>query len=149
MHHDNIADPICMTCIACYSCGNFAARKHLHSMSIICLSLLMQLWPEGLAGIEVKVDRFSHKLPLLMDYIFKQLVSLTVEPNKFDRIREPGRAWSGDTRMPTSSLASVLLTSDCMPSSKTCGLAVLLQLHAPCIFHTATTSACTSIMHPK
>lgn len=48
----------------------------------------MQMWPEGLAGIEIKVDGFSHKLPLLVDYIFQQLVSLKVDPAKFDRVRE-------------------------------------------------------------
>ncbi len=48
----------------------------------------MQMWPEGLAGIEIKVDGFSHKLPLLVDYIFQQLVSLKVHPDRFERIRE-------------------------------------------------------------
>lgn len=48
----------------------------------------MQMWPEGLAGVEIKVDGFSHKLPLLVDYIFQQLVSLKVDPAKFDRVRE-------------------------------------------------------------
>ena len=46
------------------------------------------MWPEGLAGVEIKVDGFSHKLPLLVDYIFQQLVSLKVDPAKFDRVRE-------------------------------------------------------------
>ncbi len=46
------------------------------------------MWPEGLAGVEIKVDGFSHKLPLLVDYIFNQLVNLKVEPDRFDRIRE-------------------------------------------------------------
>ena len=48
----------------------------------------MQMWPEGQAGVEIKVDGFSHKLPLLVDYIFQQLVSLTVDPARFDRVRE-------------------------------------------------------------
>ena len=51
-------------------------------------ALLMQMWPEGLAGIEIKVDGFSHKLPLLVDYIFQQLVTLKVHPDRFERIRE-------------------------------------------------------------
>ena len=46
------------------------------------------MWPEGLAGVEIKVDGFSHKLPLLVDYIFKQLVNLKVAPDRFDRLRE-------------------------------------------------------------
>ena len=64
-------------------CSTQASAQHVHDLPV-----LMQMWPEGLSGIEVKVDGFSHKLPLLVDYIFKQLVSLTVEPDKFDRIRE-------------------------------------------------------------
>ena len=48
----------------------------------------MQMWPEGLAGIEIKVDGFSHKLPLLVDYIFQQLVTLKVQPDRFERLRE-------------------------------------------------------------
>ena len=48
----------------------------------------MQMWPEGLAGIEIKVDGFSHKLPLLVDYIFQQLVSLKVHADRFERVRE-------------------------------------------------------------
>ena len=44
--------------------------------------------PEGLAGIEIKVDGFSHKLPLLVHYIFKQLVDLKVDPACFERLRE-------------------------------------------------------------
>ena len=46
------------------------------------------MWPEGQAGVEIKVDGFSHKLPLLVDYIFQQLVSLKVDPARFDRVRE-------------------------------------------------------------
>ena len=46
------------------------------------------MWPEGLAGIEIKVDGFSHKLPLLVDYIFQQLVTLKVQPDRFERLRE-------------------------------------------------------------
>lgn len=37
-----------------------------------------QVWPEGLNGIEVKVEGFSHKLPLLTTSIVQQLVSLKV-----------------------------------------------------------------------
>lgn len=48
----------------------------------------MQMWPEGQAGVEIKIDGFSHKLPLLVDYIFQQLVSLKVDPDRFDRVRE-------------------------------------------------------------
>ena len=50
--------------------------------------LLIQMWPEGLAGIEIKVDGFSHKLPLLVNYIFQQLVTLKVQPDRFERLRE-------------------------------------------------------------
>lgn len=48
----------------------------------------MQMWPEGQAGVEIKVDGFSHKLPLLVDFIFQQLVGLKVDPARFDRVRE-------------------------------------------------------------
>lgn len=41
-----------------------------------------------MAGIEIKVDGFSHKLPLLVQYIFKQLVDLKIEPSCFERVRE-------------------------------------------------------------
>jgi secreted Zn-dependent insulinase-like peptidase len=37
-----------------------------------------QVWPEGLNGIEIKVEGFSHKLPLLTTSIVQQLVSLKV-----------------------------------------------------------------------
>ncbi|KAL3154731.1 hypothetical protein ABBQ38_011279 [Trebouxia sp. C0009 RCD-2024] len=30
-----------------------------------------KMWPEGQAGVEIKVDGFSHKLPLLVDYFFQ------------------------------------------------------------------------------
>ena len=50
--------------------------------------ITVQMCPEGLAGIEIKVDGFSHKLPLLVQYIFKQLVGLKIEPSCFERVRE-------------------------------------------------------------
>ena len=48
----------------------------------------MQMWPEGQAGVEIKIDGFSHKLPLLVEYIFQQLVGLRVDPDRFERVRE-------------------------------------------------------------
>ncbi|KAL0048825.1 hypothetical protein WJX82_000128 [Trebouxia sp. C0006] len=50
--------------------------------------LSYDMWPEGLAGIEIKVDGFSHKLPLLVNYVFQQLVTLKVQPDRFERLRE-------------------------------------------------------------
>ena len=38
----------------------------------------VQAWPEGLAGIELKVNGFSHKLPLLLEQLVKALVTLKV-----------------------------------------------------------------------
>ena len=38
----------------------------------------MQAWPEGLAGIELKVNGFSHKLPLLLEQLVRALVTLKV-----------------------------------------------------------------------
>ncbi|KAK9915769.1 hypothetical protein WJX75_003936 [Coccomyxa subellipsoidea] len=46
------------------------------------------VWPEGLSGIELKVEGFSHKLALLTSTIVEQLVSLKADPQSFDRIRE-------------------------------------------------------------
>lgn len=34
----------------------------------------MQVWPEGQAGIEVRVEGFSHKLPVLLTYIMTGLL---------------------------------------------------------------------------
>ena len=51
----------------------------------------MQMWPAGLAGIEIKVDGFSHKLPLLVTFIFQQLVNLKVEPDRYETLRSLGR----------------------------------------------------------
>ncbi len=36
------------------------------------------MWPEGLSGIEIKVEGFSHKMALLTSTIVQQLVSLKV-----------------------------------------------------------------------
>ena len=38
----------------------------------------MQVWPEGFAGMELKVNGFSHKLPLLLEQLVKALVALKV-----------------------------------------------------------------------
>ena len=38
----------------------------------------LQAWPEGMAGIELKVNGFSHKLPLLLEQLVQALVSLKV-----------------------------------------------------------------------
>lgn len=50
--------------------------------------IAVQMCPEGLAGIEIKVDGFSHKLSLLVQYIFKQLVDLKINPSCFERVQE-------------------------------------------------------------
>ena len=39
-----------------------------------------QVWPEGLCGVEFKVEGFSHKLPLLVASVAQQLVHLQVLP---------------------------------------------------------------------
>ncbi|KAK9808961.1 hypothetical protein WJX72_007074 [[Myrmecia] bisecta] len=46
------------------------------------------VWLEGLPGIGIKVDGFSHKLPLLVTYIFERLVSLQVDGPTFERVKE-------------------------------------------------------------
>ena len=38
------------------------------------------MWPEGLCGVEFKVEGFSHKLPLLVASVTQQLVRLQVLP---------------------------------------------------------------------
>jgi hypothetical protein len=42
------------------------------------VTVWMQIWPEGVNGIEIKVEGFSHKLALLTASIVQQLVSLAV-----------------------------------------------------------------------
>ena len=44
------------------------------------LGKCLQVWPEGLAGMELKVNGFSHKLPLLLEQLVKALVTLKVRP---------------------------------------------------------------------
>lgn len=63
-------------------------RSLLHSAPNRSGACAVQMCPEGLAGIEIKVDGFSHKLPLLVNFIFKQLVDLKVDPARFERLRE-------------------------------------------------------------
>ena len=38
----------------------------------------LQAWPEGMAGIELKVNGFSHKLPLLLEQLVQALAGLKV-----------------------------------------------------------------------
>lgn len=40
----------------------------------------MQVWPEGLSGIEIKVEGFSHRLAALTETIVQTLVTLKVPP---------------------------------------------------------------------
>ncbi|KAL3144870.1 hypothetical protein ABBQ38_001970 [Trebouxia sp. C0009 RCD-2024] len=89
----------CLTSAAMYDSPAAAAATHLLMKLLedaLCetayladvAGLSYDMWPEGQAGVEIKVDGFSHKLPLLVDYIFQQLVSLKVDPARFDRVRE-------------------------------------------------------------
>ena len=50
------------------------SRNIWPKVSVWCV----QAWPEGLAGIELKVNGFSHKLPLLLEQLVKALVTLKV-----------------------------------------------------------------------
>ena len=52
--------------------------QHTISMLTAAVSLAGQVWPEGLCGVEFKVEGFSHKLPLLVASITHQLVHLQV-----------------------------------------------------------------------
>ena len=45
---------------------------------VTCFPTMLQAWPEGLCGIEIKVEGFSHRLALLISTIVQQLVSLKV-----------------------------------------------------------------------
>ncbi|GAB4823775.1 hypothetical protein N2152v2_010821 [Parachlorella kessleri] len=45
-------------------------------------------WFEGSQGLDVKVDGFSHKLPLLCEYIFQTLAGLRPDEDSFQRVRE-------------------------------------------------------------
>ena len=46
------------------------------------MCLAVQMWPEGLAGVEVKVEGFAHKLPLLVASVTRQLVGLQVPSSR-------------------------------------------------------------------
>ena len=50
----------------------------MHVMMCEALQRLcgLQAWPEGVAGIELKVNGFSHKLPLLLEQLVQALVGL-------------------------------------------------------------------------
>ena len=39
-----------------------------------------QVWPEGIHGLELKVEGFSHKLPVLTKTVFEQLANFKVLP---------------------------------------------------------------------
>ena len=47
-----------------------------HGVRGIVRVVWAQAWPEGMAGIELKVNGFSHKLPLLLDQLVQALVGL-------------------------------------------------------------------------
>ena len=40
------------------------------------------------AGLDVKVDGFSHKLPLLCEFIFRTLAGLKPDEDSFQRVKE-------------------------------------------------------------
>eukprot|EP00887_Chlorella_sp_A99_P000580 scaffold17.g580.t1 len=48
------------------------------------------IWFEGRAGLDFKIDGFSHKLPLLVEFIFASLARLgpTLTPDAFARVKE-------------------------------------------------------------
>ena len=48
------------------------------------------IWFEGRAGLDFKVDGFSHKLPLLVEFIFRSLAGLgcALQPDSFARVKE-------------------------------------------------------------
>jgi nardilysin len=51
-------------------------------------SLHYNIWFEGYQGIDIKVDGFSHKLPLLATFIFKTIAALQFTDEDFTRIHE-------------------------------------------------------------
>ncbi|CAL8470131.1 g9673 [Coccomyxa elongata] len=88
-----------ITSKAAYESARAAAATHLTLKlleDMLCettyladvAGLSYDAWPEGLCGIEVKVEGFSHRLALLISSIVQQLVSLKADPQSFDRIRE-------------------------------------------------------------
>lgn len=46
------------------------------------------IWFEGSSGIDIKVDGFNHRLPLLVKLIFQTLGNLRIEDEKFHRVKE-------------------------------------------------------------
>ena len=64
------------------------------------------IWPEAAAGIDIKVNGFSHKLPLLVEYVFSSLAGLAaapVTPTDFERVKEAlVRSVSASCRPPAS-----------------------------------------------
>ena len=70
-----------------------------------------QAWPEGMAGIELKVNGFSHKLPLLLEQLVQALVGLKVRMACFPRLNAPVEACASSrcTRMHASSCHAQLL----------------------------------------
>lgn len=40
-----------------------------------------QVWPEGIHGMQLKVEGFSHKLPVLTKAVFEQIASFKVRTN--------------------------------------------------------------------
>ncbi|KAG7670534.1 hypothetical protein Ndes2526B_g00294 [Nannochloris sp. 'desiccata'] len=51
-------------------------------------SLHYNIWFEGYQGIDIKVDGFSHKLPLLATFIFKTIAALQFTDEDYTRIHE-------------------------------------------------------------
>ena len=43
------------------------------------LHCLAQVWPEGIHGMELKVEGFSHKLPVLTKAVFEQVANVKVQ----------------------------------------------------------------------
>ncbi|KAK9862426.1 hypothetical protein WJX84_001898 [Apatococcus fuscideae] len=50
--------------------------------------LSVDVWPEGIHGLELKVEGFSHKLPVLTKTVFEQLANFKVDEEAFVRVKE-------------------------------------------------------------
>ena len=54
-----------------------AAGLSLNASHRLLLGLL-QVWPEGIHGMQLKVEGFSHKLPVLTKAVFEQVSNFKV-----------------------------------------------------------------------
>eukprot|EP00798_Chlamydomonas_sp_ICE-L_P021126 gene21126-28013_t len=63
-----------------------ALNEDAYLADVACLAYGIS--PDGTSGVEIKIDGFSHKLPLLVQRVFSTLVSATFDPTSFANVKE-------------------------------------------------------------